>query len=58
MDQLGLGIIGLGVGKGALLLNRDPDTPIAVRAVTDLDPARLEMASSEYGVGYTTTDYR
>ncbi len=57
MNRIGLGIIGLGVGKGALLLNRDPDTPIEVRAVADLDPARLELASSEHDVGFTTADY-
>ena len=58
MKQLGLGIIGLGVGRGALLLNRDAKSPITVRAVADLDPERLEQATGEYGVTFATTDYR
>ena len=58
MQQLGLGIIGLGVGRGALLLNRDSESPIAVRAVADLDSERLEQATGEYGVAFATTDYR
>ena len=58
MKQLGLGIIGLGVGRGALLLNEDPESPIAVRAVADLDSERLEQATGEYGVAFATTDYR
>ena len=58
MDRIGLGIIGLGVGKGALLLNREPDTPIEVRAVADLDPARLEQATDMFGVEFATADYR
>ena len=57
MDKIGLGIIGLGVGKGALLLNRDPDGPIEVRAVADLDPDLLEQATGGPGAAFATTDY-
>ena len=39
MSTLGLGIIGLGVGKGALLLNQKSDSPIKVCAVADKDSA-------------------
>ena len=57
MSTLGLGIIGLGVGKGALLLNRKADSPIKVCAVADKDPALLKLAHEDYGIGFVTEDY-
>lgn len=57
MEQLGLGIIGLGVGKGALALNLYPESPIRVRAVADLDSSLLERATGEFEVPFATTDY-
>ena len=57
MSTLGLGIIGLGVGKGALLLNQKADSPIKVRAVADKDPALLKLAHEDYGIGFVTEDY-
>ena len=57
MSTLGLGIIGLGVGKGALLLNGKSDSPIKVRAVADKDPALLKLAHEDHGIGFVTEDY-
>lgn len=57
-SRLGLGIIGLGVGKGALLINGDADSPIEVRAIADLDSAKLKEMSDQFSIGVTTTDYR
>ena len=57
MSTLGLGIIGLGVGKGALLLNQKADSPIKVCAVADKDPALLKLAHEDYGIGFVTEDY-
>ena len=57
MSTLGLGIIGLGVGKGALLLNQKSDSPIKVCAVADKDPALLKLAHEDYGIGFVTEDY-
>ena len=57
MSTLGLGIIGLGVGKGALLLNQKSDSPIQVRAVADKDSERLKLVHEDYGVGFVTRDY-
>ena len=58
MSRLGLGIIGLGVGKGALLLNQKSDSPIKVCAAADKDPALLKLAHEDYGIGFVTEDYR
>ncbi len=58
MSTLGLGIVGLGVGKGALLLNQKPDSPIKVCAVADKDPALLQFAHEDYGIEFVTEDYR
>jgi predicted dehydrogenase len=57
MSTLGLGIIGLGVGKGALLLNQKSDSPIKVCAVADKDPALLKLAHEDYGIGFVTECY-
>ena len=48
----------LGVGKGALLLNGESDSPIKVCAVADKDPALLKLAHEDYGIGFVTEDYR
>ncbi len=58
MSTLGLGIIGLGVGKGALLLNQKSDSPIKVCAVADKDPALLKLAHEDHGIEFVTEDYR
>ena len=57
MSTLELGIIGLGVGKGALLLNQKSDSPIKVCAVADKNPALLKLAYEDYGIGFVTEDY-
>ncbi|MCZ6678515.1 MAG: Gfo/Idh/MocA family oxidoreductase [Candidatus Poribacteria bacterium] len=57
MSRLGLGVIGLGVGKGALALNQRPDSPMRVCAVADKDPALLKLAHADYEVGFVTEDY-
>lgn len=57
MSKLGLGIIGLGVGKGALLLNQKSDSLIKVCALADKNPALLKLAHEDYGIGFVTEDY-
>ena len=56
MAVLGVGIIGLGMGRNLLPVNSMPDFPARVRAVCDLIPERIENARAN-GVEFTTDSY-
>lgn len=57
MQQLRAGVIGLGVGEAHLRSYRSvPD--VAVQAICDIDPARLEDVGARYDVAERHSDYR
>ncbi|MCR4413918.1 MAG: Gfo/Idh/MocA family oxidoreductase [Thermoguttaceae bacterium] len=56
--ELGVGIIGLGMGRDLFYLNRDPSTRFEVRAVCGRDPAKAARLARDNGIGFSTTDYR
>jgi len=58
MDKtIGIGVIGLGMGKDLFYVNSDPSTRFEVRAVCSRTPAKAEAAAKENGIGFFTTDY-
>jgi len=56
--ELGVGVIGLGMGRDLFYLNGDPSSRFEVRAVCSRDPARAERAARDHGLGFFTADYR
>lgn len=57
MTTLKAGIIGLGVGEAHLRSYRAIEG-VEVRAICDINPARLDEVGDSYGVGRRFTDYR
>jgi predicted dehydrogenase len=56
--DLGVGVIGLGMGRDLFYLNRDPATRFEVRGVCARDAAKAQRLASENGIGFATGDYR
>lgn len=55
--DIGIGIIGLGVGKAALVVNDSPDSRMRVVAVCDRDARKAEAFAERSGILHYTTDY-
>jgi predicted dehydrogenase len=55
--DIGVGIIGLGMGRNMLAINDDRDSRLQVRAVCDTDEDRLAATQRERGIPFVTTDY-
>ena len=59
MDKnLGIGVIGLGMGKDLLYLNSDPSTRFEVRAICATTPEKVERIAKENDIGFYSTDYK
>lgn len=56
--DIGIGVIGIGMGLTLCPLNRDAKSRLEVRGLCATRPERLATAAGEWGIGYTTTDYR
>ena len=56
--ELGIGVIGLGMGRNMLKINHYPDSKLEVRAICDTDEVRLKEAASGLNVDHVTTDYK
>ncbi|MDD6174291.1 MAG: Gfo/Idh/MocA family oxidoreductase [Firmicutes bacterium] len=57
-SKIGIGVIGLFMGKNLLYINRHETAGSEVRAVCDVDPERLKANQEEFRVPFATTDYR
>jgi predicted dehydrogenase len=57
MERLGVGVVGLGMGRNLLRANSTDGFPAEVRAVCDIAPARREAAAREHGVAFTTDQF-
>ena len=55
--DIGVGVVGLGLGRKMLQLRSLPDSRLAVRAACDLDDDLLAMAMEEEGVAFATRQY-
>ncbi len=56
--DLGIGIIGLGMGKDLLYVSRDPATRFEVRGLCSATAAKAERVAKENRIGFFTADYR
>ncbi len=56
--EIGVGVIGLGMGANMLAINQDPTSSMQVRALCDSDPDRLERLGREHGITHLTSDYQ
>ncbi|MCC2683322.1 MAG: oxidoreductase [Paenibacillaceae bacterium] len=57
MKSLGIGVIGLGMGKNMMYINDIPELRSEVRAISDVNQERLEECRSKFGVA-VSTDYK
>jgi predicted dehydrogenase len=56
--DLGVGIIGLGMGRDLFYLNRDPSTRFEIRGLCGSDPEKAARIAREHGIAFATADYR
>ncbi len=57
MKDIGVGIIGLGMGRNMLAVNSDRDSRMEVRAICDTNPVLLEQVRTQHNLPFATTDY-
>ena len=59
MDKdIGIGVIGLGMGKDLFYVSTDPSTRFDVRGICASTPGKVERVAKGNGIGFYTTDYR
>ncbi|HEX2035895.1 MAG TPA: Gfo/Idh/MocA family oxidoreductase [Chloroflexota bacterium] len=58
MKDIGLGVIGIGMGLSLAAINQEADSRLEVRALCATRRERLEAAARRWGIGFVTTDYR
>jgi predicted dehydrogenase len=56
--QLGVGVIGLGMGRDLFYLNRDAGTRMEVRGICGHTREKTERIAKQDGIPFWTTDYR
>ena len=56
--DIGVGVIGIGMGSGMFALNTDNSTRMEVRAMCGTTMAKLEGLSKQHGIPFYTTDYK
>jgi predicted dehydrogenase len=58
MKDIGVGVIGLGMGRTVLAINEDKVSRLAVRAVCDTNEELLARIKEQYRIPFATADYR
>lgn len=58
MKDLGIGVIGLGMGSNMLAINRDVNSRMEVRGICDIDEEKLKKCAKDYVIGFKTTNYQ
>ncbi|MBN1675536.1 MAG: Gfo/Idh/MocA family oxidoreductase [Kiritimatiellae bacterium] len=56
--DIGVGVIGVGMGENMLALNTNPHSRMEVRAVCSGTRKRVDEIAAGYGIAFATTDYR
>ena len=56
--EIGIGVIGLGMGANMLAINQDATSSMVVRALCDSDTARLEQLGQQHEITHLTSDYQ
>lgn len=55
--EIGVGVIGLGMGKNMLAINTDLDSRLVVRGLCDTNETLLDKTQREHDIPFATTDY-
>ena len=55
--EIGIGVIGLGMGKHLLQVNQDATSRLVVRGICDLDEKKLGTCAETHKIGLTTDHY-
>lgn len=58
MKDIGVGVIGLGMGKNMLAVNQDAASRLVVRGLCDTNPALLDQIQQQQSIPFVTDDYR
>jgi len=58
MKDIGVGVIGIGMGANMLLLNKEPKSRFEVRALCSGTLSKVKALAEQSGVKHYTTDYR
>jgi predicted dehydrogenase len=56
--DIGVGVIGLGMGAGMFALNASPEHRMEVRAICSPTAAKVAALAEQWKIGFHTTDYR
>ena len=58
--EIGVGVIGVGMGRNMLRINDDPESTLVVRAICDVSPDAVRRGASEHNreALFETGDYR
>ena len=56
--DIGIGIIGVGMGLDLLYLNDEPSSRFAVRGLACAHSEKIKRIGKETGIGFTTTNYK
>jgi len=56
-DPIGIGIIGLGMGRHVLHVNEDDGSRFVVRGICDLDMEKLRDCAAAHEIGFVTSDH-
>ena len=56
--DIGVGVIGLGMGKNMLAINQDRASRLVVRGLCDSNKTLLKQMQREHEIPFVTTDYR
>ncbi len=56
--NIGVGVIGVGMGSTMFPLNKIADSPFVVRGIAGQHEERLAALDAQWGFGFRTTDYR
>jgi hypothetical protein len=56
--NIGVGVIGVGMGSTMFPLNKIADSPFVVRGIASQHEERLKALDAQWGFGFCTTDYR
>lgn len=58
MKEIGIGIIGIGMGSNLLPINHVKDSRLAVRALCSQTPEKVARLAAQWEIPFHTTDYR
>jgi predicted dehydrogenase len=57
-EPIGMGVIGLGMGRDLLYVNSDPTTPFEVRGLCATTASKAQRVAEQHDIGLVTTDYK